>query len=116
MKGAGRSLPNLALAELTHDMAQDGMYATSQALRNAGTHRIVHAALLATTGVTQDSRSRIDLVELIESTVIALQVTRSTCLYLIDLIAMWNHPNDHPGAYLPFPRCPLLQRPASRSN
>jgi len=103
VKGAGRSLPNLALAELANDMAKDGMYATSQALRNAGTHRIVHAALLQTTGVTQDSRSKIDLIELIESTVLALQVTRSAYLYLIDLVAMWNHPEDHQGAYLPFP-------------
>lgn len=103
VKGAGRSLPNLALAELASDMAKDGMYGTSQALRNAGTHRIVHAALLATTGVTQDSRSKIDLMELIESTVLALQVTRSAYLYLIDLIAMWNHPDDHQGNYLPFP-------------
>ncbi|WP_170111073.1 LA2681 family HEPN domain-containing protein [Antricoccus suffuscus] len=103
VKGAGRSLPNLALAELADDMAKDGMYATSQALRNAGTHRIVHAALLATTGVTQDSRSKIDLMELVESTILALQVTRSAYLYLIDLIAMWNHPEDHQGNYLRFP-------------
>ncbi|XBB67197.1 LA2681 family HEPN domain-containing protein [Nocardioides sp. WV_118_6] len=103
LKGPGRSLPNLALAELASDMAATGMYAASQALRNAGTHRIVHAALLSPTGVTEDSRSRIDLVELVDSTVLALQVTRSAYLYLIDLVAMWNHPDDHQGPHLPFP-------------
>jgi len=113
VKGAGRSLPNLALAELADDMANDGMYATSQALRNAGTHRIVHAALLATTGVTQDSRSRIDLMELVESTILALQVTRSAYLYLIDLVAMWNQPEDHQGNYLPFPDVPYFKDPTA---
>lgn len=103
LKGPGRSLPNLALAELASDMATTGMYAASQALRNAGTHRIVHAALLSPTGVTEDSRSRIDLLELVDSTVLALQVTRSAYLYLIDLVAMWNHPDDHQGPHLPFP-------------
>lgn len=116
VKGAGRSLPNLALAELASDMAKDGMYATSQALRNAGTHRIVHAALLATTGVTQDSRSKIDLMDLIESTVLALQVTRSAYLYLIDLVAMWNHPDDHQGNYLPFPDVRYFNDPTADQN
>ncbi|MFZ4842976.1 LA2681 family HEPN domain-containing protein [Mycetocola saprophilus] len=113
VKGVGRSLPNLALAELANDMVKDGMYATSQALRNAGTHRIVHAALLATTGVTQGSRSKIDLMELVESTILALQVTRSAYLYLIDLVAMWNHPDDHQGNYLPFPDVHYLHDPTA---
>jgi tetratricopeptide (TPR) repeat protein len=103
VRGDGRSLPNLALAELAYDMASAGMYAPSQALRNAGTHRIVHAALLSATGVTKESRSTVDLAELVGSTTLALQVTRSAYLYLIDLVAMWNHPDDHPGSYLPFP-------------
>ncbi|SEE52227.1 hypothetical protein [Jiangella alba] len=62
----------------------------------------MHAALLEATGVTEDSRSKIDLLELVSSTVLALQVTRSAYLYLIDLVAMWNHPDDHQGTYLPF--------------
>lgn len=102
VKAPGRSLPNLALAELASDMDKNGMYSASQALRNAGTHRIVHAALSDTTGVTEDSRSKIDLSELIDSTVLALQVTRSAYLYLVDLVAMWNHPDDHTGNYLSF--------------
>jgi tetratricopeptide (TPR) repeat protein len=121
VKGPGRSLPNLALAELASDMATSGMYAASQALRNAGTHRIVHAALRAPTGVTEDSRSKIDLLELVDSTVLALQVTRSAYLYLIDLVAMWNHPDDYQGTYLPFPdvryfRDPTAEDPSGDEN
>jgi tetratricopeptide (TPR) repeat protein len=115
LRGPGRSLPNLALAELASDMTKSGMYAKAQALRNAGTHRIVHAALLATTGVTENSTSKIDLLELIESTVLALQVTRSAYLYLIDLVAMWNHPDDHPGTYLPYPNLNYLHDPTTEA-
>jgi tetratricopeptide (TPR) repeat protein len=103
VKGTGRALPALALAELALDMSPEGMYVGSQDLRNAGTHRIVHAALLGATGVTRDSRSSIELGKLLESTVLALQVTRSAYLYLIDLVAMWNDPNDHPGPYAQLP-------------
>jgi len=113
VRAPGRSLPNLALGELAFDMAPTGMYAASQALRNAGTHRIVHAALLSATGVTEDARSRIDLLELMDSTVLALQVTRSAYLYLIDLVAMWNHPDDHEGVYVPFPDIPYLHDPTA---
>lgn len=103
VKGPGREFPVLALAELALDMGKGGMYEASQALRNAGTHRIVHAALLDATGVTRESRSSIDLYELLASTVLALQVTRAAYLYLIDLVAMWNNPDDHPGVYIPLP-------------
>jgi tetratricopeptide (TPR) repeat protein len=116
VKAPGRALPNLALAELASDMEKTGMYAASQALRNAGTHRIVHAALQSATGVTEDSRSRIGLLELVNSTVLALQVTRSAYLYLIDLVAMWNHPDDHDGAYLPFPELRYCQTPPPRTR
>jgi tetratricopeptide (TPR) repeat protein len=116
VKGPGRSLPNLALAELASDMAPGGMYAPSQALRNAGTHRIVHAAFLSPTGVTDGSRSRIALGDLIDSTVLALQVTRSAYLYLIDLVAMWNHPDDHPGVYLTLPDVPYTHDTASSES
>lgn len=104
-----RSLAAFALSELAFDMDKDGMYAPSQALRNAGTHRIVHAAVLDATGVTVDARSRIDVLELVDSTILALQVTRSAYLYLIDLIASWNHPEDHPGDYLLFPSYEYMQ-------
>lgn len=102
VSGPGRAMPAFALAELAFDMEKDkGMYAASQALRNAGTHRIVHAAILGATGVTVDSRSRIDYLELINSTIQALQVTRSAYLYITDLVASWNRPDDHPGPYAP---------------
>lgn len=87
------------------------MYAASQALRNAGTHRIVHAALREVTGVTVDARSRIDLFELVDSTILALQVTRSAYLYLIDLVASWNHPDDHPEEHVPIPSFEYMQFP-----
>ena len=103
VKGPTRALPSYALSELAFDMEPEGMYAPSQALRNAGTHRIVHASLLESTGVTVDARSRVDLDELLDSTVLALQATRSAYLYLIDLVASWNHPEDHPGEFAPFP-------------
>lgn len=106
-----RSLAAFALSELAFDMDKDGMYASSQALRNAGTHRIVHAAVLEATGVTVDARSRIHFLELVSSTILALQVTRSAYLYLIDLVASWNHPEDHPGDYLPFPSHEYMQYP-----
>lgn len=111
MKSPQRALPPYAMSELAYDMENDGMYAPSQALRNAGTHRIVHAAFLDATGVTIDARSRIDVFELVDSTVLALQVTRSAYLYLIDLIASWNHPGDHPGTYAPFPSFEYMQFP-----
>lgn len=103
MDGTGYSLPNLALAELADDMATDGICATSQALRHAGTHGILHSAPLATSGVTQQSRSKIDLMELADATIRALQVTRTAYFHLIDLVAMWNYPDDHQGSYRPFP-------------
>ncbi|ONI63408.1 hypothetical protein ALI44B_01365 [Leifsonia sp. ALI-44-B] len=106
-----RSLAALALSELAYDMDNGGMYAPSQALRNAGTHRIVHAAIIDTTGVTVNARSRIDIFELVDSTVLALQATRSAYLYLVDLVAGWNHPIDHPDAYLPFPSYEYMKFP-----
>lgn len=111
VKAPQHALPPYALSELAYDMEDAGMYAPSQALRNAGTHRIVHAAFLEPTGVTVDARSRVDLFELVDSTMLALQVTRSAYLYLIDLVASWNHPADHPGTYMPFPSFEYMQFP-----
>lgn len=103
VKSPGRGLAALALAELALDMEQGGCYSPAQALRNAGTHRIVHAAVADDTGVTLDSRSRIHVVDLVDSTIAALQVTRSAYLYLIDLVASWNDPADVPDGSIPFP-------------
>lgn len=103
VKGPGRALPTLAMAELAIDMQADGMYVKAQDLRNAGTHRIVHAASLDPTGVTHDSRSRVDVDDLYASTTLALQLARSAFLYLIDLVAAWNDPADNEGLHIPFP-------------
>jgi tetratricopeptide (TPR) repeat protein len=108
VSGPGRSLPALALSELALDLSPGGMYEISQSLRNAGTHRIVHAALLDATGVTRQSRSSIELHFLVNSTLSALTVTRAAYLYLIDLIAMWNEPGDHPGDYMTVPNSEYL--------
>lgn len=102
VKSPGRGLAALALAELALDMEQGGCYSPAQALRNAGTHRIVHAAVADDTGVTLDSRSRIHVVDLVDSTIAALQVTRSAYLYLIDLVAAWNDPADVPDGATAF--------------
>jgi hypothetical protein len=111
LKSSARDLPAFAISELAFDMEREGMYAASQALRNAGTHRIVHAAFLDATGVTVDSRSRIGIFDLVDSTILALQVTRSAFLYLIDLVAAWNHPDDHNGTYLPLSSFEYMQFP-----
>jgi tetratricopeptide (TPR) repeat protein len=102
-KAADRTLPVLALAELAMDMEPGGMYASAQSLRNAGTHRIVHAALFDATGATKQSRSSLAVGGLVESAIGALQVTRSAYLYLIDLVATWNLPADHAGHYVQIP-------------
>ncbi|WP_369374460.1 LA2681 family HEPN domain-containing protein [Promicromonospora sp. Populi] len=102
-KAPEQAVPVLALAELAMDMEPGGMYASSQILRNAGTHRIVHAALLDATGATKQSRSSVDVDGLVWSAIRALQVTRSAYLYLIDLVATWNIPEDHEGEYVQIP-------------
>lgn len=112
----GRGLAALALSELAFDMTKEGMYASSQALRNAGTHRIVHAAFLETTGATADTRSRIHFIELVDSTIQALQVTRSAYLYLVDLVASWNMPEDHPGEHATIETYEYMNFPVSESS
>jgi hypothetical protein len=57
--------------------------------------------------------SSVDLTDLVNSTVVALQVTRSAYLYLIDLVYMWNHPDDHEGDYFPFPGFSYLLDPTT---
>jgi hypothetical protein len=67
--------------------------------------------LLDSTGVTIDSRSRVNLFEVIDSTILALQVTRSAYLYLIDLVASWNAPSDHEGDYVEIPTYEYMHLP-----
>ncbi|WP_146082940.1 LA2681 family HEPN domain-containing protein [Rathayibacter sp. AY1E9] len=76
----------VALAELSFDVSEDGLYAESLMLRNAGTHRLVHIQHLDAKGVTSEAQSSVDVQELIVSCIQTLQIARSAFLYLIDLI------------------------------
>jgi tetratricopeptide (TPR) repeat protein len=76
----------LALAELAGDLSEDGMYPNARLLRNAGTHRLVHATTGEPTGPTQDTFSTVNMPELQNSVIEALQVSRAAYLYFVDLI------------------------------
>jgi LA2681-like HEPN len=75
----------LALAELATDLGDGGMYSRARLLRNAGTHRLVHATNGDPTGPTRDTFSTVNMRELQTATLEALQVVRAAYLYLIDL-------------------------------
>jgi hypothetical protein len=75
----------LALAELAGDLREDGMYPIARLLRNAGTHRLVHATTGEPTGPTQDTFSTVNMPELQAAAIEALQVARSAYLYFVDL-------------------------------
>ena len=76
----------LALAELAGDLTGDSMYPSARLLRNAGTHRLVHATTSEPTGPTQDTFSTVNLPELQSATIEALQVARAAYLYFVGLI------------------------------
>ena len=76
----------LALAELAGDLSEDGMYPNARLLRNAGTHRLVHATTGAPTGPTHDTFSTVNMPELQTAVIEALQVSRAAYLYFVDLI------------------------------
>lgn len=80
------SFATLALAELAHDMVEEGMYAHAQEVRHAGTHRFVllhHGTRdLKSTGTTQT----LTLDHMIETTMQALSVARAAFLYLVSAI------------------------------
>ncbi|MGH3272024.1 MAG: LA2681 family HEPN domain-containing protein [Trebonia sp.] len=75
-----------ALAELAGDLSEDGMYPSARLLRNAGTHRLVHATTGEPTGPTQDTFSTVNMPELQTAAIEALQVSRAAYLYFVDLI------------------------------
>jgi tetratricopeptide (TPR) repeat protein len=77
----------IALAELSYDIHQDGLYADALALRNAGTHRLVHVNPLEPGGVSADAQNTVGPFELMDGCRQTLRVIRSAYLYLIDLIA-----------------------------
>uniref|UniRef100_UPI000B129D79 hypothetical protein n=1 Tax=Rhodococcus sp. HS-D2 TaxID=1384636 RepID=UPI000B129D79 len=72
--------------ELAADLLDDGMYPYARLLRNAGTHRIVHATFGYPTGPTRETFSTVDLDELIQASVEALWVCRAAFLYFVDLL------------------------------
>jgi tetratricopeptide (TPR) repeat protein len=76
----------LAMAELAHDMLDDGIYAHAQEVRHAGTHRfvLVHHSLreIETNAAVQ----AIDLNHMVETTMQALSVARAAFLYLVSMV------------------------------
>lgn len=77
----------LALAELAHDAGVDGMYAAAQALRHAGTHRLVNLSWDKPEHEPTDTHIPVDASELIDATHASLGVARAAFLYLLDLVA-----------------------------
>jgi hypothetical protein len=88
----------LALAELAGDLREDGMYPVARLLRNAGTHRLVHATEGEPTGPTQDTFSTVNMPELQAAAIEALQVARAAYLYFVDLIdSQLSAPEENAG-------------------
>lgn len=77
----------LALAELSFDMGDGGMYPHAKLLRDAGTHRLVRVTHDEPTGVTDEAHSSVGVDELIAAAHESLHVARAAYMYLIDLIA-----------------------------
>lgn len=80
-------LAALALAELAHDAGPNGMYAAAQALRNAGTHRLVNLTWDKPDQESTDTHVLVEASELIDASHASLGVARAAFLYLLDLIA-----------------------------
>ncbi|WP_146073278.1 LA2681 family HEPN domain-containing protein [Arthrobacter sp. N199823] len=76
----------IALAELSFDICPEGLYPAAQTLRNAGTHRLVHLTHGEPTGVTENTHSTVDFLELIHACYESLRVARAAYIYLIDLV------------------------------
>lgn len=93
----------IALAELSYDIHKDGLYSEALALRNAGTHRLVHLNPLEPGGVSAQAQNTVGLFELIDGCHQTLHVIRSAYLYLIDLIAEGEPDPEDPW----FPQLPL---------
>ncbi len=76
----------VAMAELAHDMLDDGIYAHAQEVRHAGTHRfvLVHHSLREIE--TNPTIQAVDLDHMIETTMQALSVARAAFLYLVSMV------------------------------
>jgi tetratricopeptide (TPR) repeat protein len=77
---------SIAMSELSFDICPEGLYPAAQMLRNAGTHRLVHLTHGEATGVTEDTHSTVDFLELIHACHESLRVARAAYIYLIDLV------------------------------
>lgn len=76
------------------------MYPRARLLRNAGTHRLVHATEAAPTGPTRDTFSTVNMDELRSATLEALWVVRAAYLYFVDLIdSQIDNPTNAEGIY-----------------
>lgn len=83
--GSGPSA-TLALAELSFDMGDEGLYPHAKLLRDAGTHRLVRVTHGDATGITDDAHSSVVVDDLIEATHESLRVARAAFIYFIDLV------------------------------
>ncbi len=91
----------LSLAELALDAQDGGAYASAQALRHAGTHRLVNLSWDAPDQDATDAHVRIGAFELVGATHASLAVARAAFLYLLDLIA--DHEEQAPDSGVPMP-------------
>ncbi|WP_277959295.1 LA2681 family HEPN domain-containing protein [Frigoribacterium faeni] len=103
-RSSGRAYPGaaVALAELSYDIHEEGLYSGALAMRNAGTHRLVHINSLEPGGVSSQAINTVGPHELIDGCLETLQVARSAYLYLIDLIAE-GQPEEGDQRFLPLP-------------
>lgn len=93
----------LSLAELALDAQDGGAYASAQALRHAGTHRLVNLSWDAPDQEPADAHVRIGALELVGATHASLAVARAAFLYLLDLIADDEEQSANGGAPIPAP-------------
>jgi hypothetical protein len=63
------------------------MYAAAQALRHAGTHRLVNLSWDKPEHEPTDTHIPVEATELINATHVSLSVARAAFLYLLDLVA-----------------------------
>jgi hypothetical protein len=80
----------LAMAELAYDMAEDGIYAEAQQVRNAGTHRFV----LLHNGVVEvpstGTMKSLPVWEMQTTMLEALSVARAAYIYLVAILSVYE--------------------------
>lgn len=93
----------LCLTELAYDAQPDGLYASAQALRNAGTHRLVNLSWGAPKTEANSAHVPVEADYLVSAAHQSLTVARAAFLYLLDLVADKEeaHPWEGPVGSLP---------------